>query len=346
MRYFKPEYLMLALAAVMLGGCSKDSDDTELEGNWMSLKAFFGSTRTEATGFVIGDSAYVGTGYQPDQNIFLKDFFVYDPKRDQWSIRAALPEAAAARSSAVGFAADGMGFLGTGNAGNNKWLNDFWRFDPKKNAWEPVKPFPGTARWGAVSFSLKKGNKDFGFVATGYDNSYMQDCWRYDPAADSWTEVNSVPNSKRRDASAFVINNKAYIVAGYNSLGNVNEVSIYDPESDNWTLSPRRTTNVSDDSYDDDYSSIVRSNGAAFVINNKAYLCTGDNSGSLMSSVWEYDPIPDQWTQKHDFEGFARSGAVGFTVGGKGYLCTGGSSGKAFDDNWVFDPLAEYNAND
>ena len=75
--------------------------------------------------------------------------------------------------------------------------------------------------------------------------------------------------------------------------------------SDFWRFDPSAATpwtqlrdiaNTSDDDYDDDYTSIVRSYGVSFVIDGKAYLTLGSTAGgSYYSNYWIYDPETDLW---------------------------------------------------
>lgn len=57
------------------------------------------------------------------------------------------------------------------------------------NAWAQKTNFGGTARWGAVGFSI--GNK--GYIGTGGEGSVPKnDFWEYDPTTDTWTQKASV----------------------------------------------------------------------------------------------------------------------------------------------------------
>jgi len=103
----------------------------------------------------------------------------------------------------------------------------------------------------------------------------------------------------------------------------------------------RRIANVSDDSYDDDYT-IVRSKAVAFVMNDKAYISTGEN-GSIYKDTWEYDFNADQWTKKTPFEGAARTAACAFGINNRGFVLLGKSSTYQFEDIREFFPDQEYN---
>ncbi len=148
------------------------------------------------------------------------------------------------------------------------------------------------------------------------------------------------PNAVR--AVAFVYNNAAYVVTGTNNGTLVNDFWKYDGTS--WT-ELRKIANISTDSYDDDYTDIVRSNAAAFVMGDTAFISTGENSGYI-SKTWAYIISNDTWIRRTAFEGAARSGAVGFAVKNRGYIVCGKSSSQYFDDVWEFHPDEAYNAND
>jgi N-acetylneuraminic acid mutarotase len=111
----------------------------------------------------------------------------------------------------------------------------------------------------------------------------------------------------------------------------------YDPTANTWTKKV-------DLDEDDDWS-IVRQNASSFVLDGKAYVFLGEQSGTL-SDVWEYDFAADTWTVKTDFEGAARVNAVSFTVGGKAILTTGQSGSYYLDDVWEFRPFEEYDEYD
>ncbi|MFX9089370.1 hypothetical protein ABTN55_19590, partial [Acinetobacter baumannii] len=89
------------------------------------------------------------------------------------------------------------------------------------------------------------------------------------------------------------------------------------------------------DSYDDDYTDIVRYNAIAFVINNasvpKGYLTCGQNGG-YTKKTWEYDFATDLWTRKTTYERAEREGGVGFAVKGRGFAGMGRNSSYFLDD--------------
>jgi N-acetylneuraminic acid mutarotase len=143
---------------------------------------------------------------------------------------------------------------------------------------------------------------------------------------------------------AFVINDKGYVCAGIENNTACSDFFEYDPSSDTWSQK-RSISNISDESFDDNYT-IIRNNAVAFVIDDKGYVATGTNNG-LKSDAWEYDPIEDLWIQRTNFEGSTRIGAVAFSTSDnkRGFVATGrngDNSNSYFDDIWELKPLDTY----
>lgn len=334
-------FLTLLILSAFLS-CSKSNIPYTQSGNWVTESQLNGPARSEAVVFVIGNFAYLGTGWD-GLNTRYTDFWRYDPTNNIWSQVTSMPNNTA-RSSAIAFTAGTKGYVGTGYDGFN-YLSDMYEFDPALSVWTKKSDYVGGPRYEAVAFGIG----EFGYVGTGFDGSNaLKDFYRYDPATDSWTDVGFSGN-KRYGAVTFTYNNKAYVVTGINSGTQVNDFWVYDPSlsSANWT-ELRHITNYSSDSYDDGYTNIIRNNGSAFVIGAFAYLSTGEY-GSYLTSTWEYDISQDLWTPKTPFEGPSTSGACGFNVGGFGYIGTGRSSpGQVGASDYLrqFQPDVVENPND
>lgn len=325
--------------------CNSDDED-DLIGNWVYVGDFEGIPRSSAVAVVLDEKAYVATGYNgEDDKERFNDIWEFDPATYNWRQRANMPDEALSRDGAVGFSAAGKVYLGTGyaqyveeNKTYTKKMNDFWEFDPDANSWTRIADFPGTARYGAVAFSIN----DKGYVGTGYDDYELKDFYRYDPATGTWTEpaeITSYPGAKRRDAVAFVIANKAYVCTGISNGDYKGDFYYYDPDANSWEKL-NHIEDATDYDFDDDYDDIVRTGGTAFVMGGKGYICTSGRGG-VGSSVWEYNPDTDLWAEKTSFEGGTRMDAVGFAINDIGYIATGRSSSYYFNDVFRFEPNAE-----
>jgi N-acetylneuraminic acid mutarotase len=339
MRYLN--VCFLGLAVLTLASCSSSEDTTKL-GNWVRRADYQGDARREAVSFVIGDTAYVGTGISNvDGGTVLNSFYKYDAVKDNWTMIASLTDVNDAtrnlgRSGASAFAAAGKGYVATGIDFDGRTLNDTWAYTPATNSWQSRADFPGAKRYWGVGFAIG----DMGYIGTGYDgNNNMSDFYKYNPNSDSWSPATALKD-KRRQATAFVIGDSAYVVAGTSTASSTDRMYVYSASNDIWN-EKARITNVTDETFDDDYTTIARYGAVAFVIKNKAYLATGSNA-----TTWEYDPINDRWTEKTAFDGASRTSAVGFSVLGRGFLGLGYSASTNLEDLYEFLPDAENDTND
>jgi N-acetylneuraminic acid mutarotase len=311
--------LLLLIFSFEILSCYEPCCDTgDNTGNWAKRTNFHGDGRSEAVAFTIGNYSYLGTGWSGG-NIRFGDFWKYDPAADKWEQVASMPQGTE-RSSAVGFSINGFGYCGTGYDGS-KYLNDFYKFDPVANKWIKLNSsFPGVPRYEAVAFCIN----DFGYVGTGFDGTNgLNDFYSYDPSADTWTNI-GFPGNKRYSAVAFTFNNQAFVVTGIDSGVMQTDFWMINPASDSakW-IQLRHISNYSSDAYDDGYTTIARSNAAAFVIGDKAYISTGEKNDTLVSYTWEYDFASDLWTGKTPFEGPNTTGAVGISANNRGFIATG-----------------------
>ncbi|MDQ2178264.1 galactose oxidase [Marinifilum sp. D714] len=328
--------LLIVLFALSLFFTSCGSDN-DLVGNWIKSSSFEGRARSGAVSFVIGDYAYVGTGY--DGKDALKTFYKYS-LQDGWSkVQNEFP--GAARREAVAFAANGKVYVGLGVNDDDERLGDFYEFDPSTDTWNTTAiDMTGgpSARQGAIAFSID----GVGYVGTGYgfqegeDRTNLKDFYKYDG---NWTKI-AYDGEKSRNSTAFVIDNKAYIVSGENSMKYVWE---YDPSKVSNTFNGWTRKEDLDD--DNNWEGVQRSGAVSFVINGKGYIATGRNSG-LSREVWEYDAANDRWDEKTSLESpevASRENAVAFSLNNRGFVTTGtvSGSGAYFDDTWEFNPTMD-----
>jgi len=350
MKHYTPPYLPLIVLCSALS-CEPSNVSPLQSGNWITRAQLNGSARSEAVSFVIGNIAYIGTGWDGLTTRFT-DFWKYDPVTDLWSEVSSMP--GPGRSSAIAFSVLGHGYVGTGFDGINI-LSDFYELDTAMNIWTRIADYPGGVRYEAVAFGL--GN--FGYAGTGFDgNNAQKDFYQYDPEKNLWNDI-GFSGFKRYGALTFTYNNKAYLATGVNLGVMQADFWQFDPSSagSKWTQL-RNISNTSTEAYDDLYTTIERTNGSAFVEGNHAFLSTGDNV-SNNNTTWEYS-FPDGngggdlWNQKTSFEGPPTTGAVGFSLaptqtGGGGFIATGRTSnGQASASDFLreFFPDQQENPND
>ena len=324
--------LFLSGVLFVLAGCTDSAEVTDdLLGEWYKKSSYEGVARSGAVGFVIDGKAYVGAGF--DGTSWRKDFYQYDPDKNNWFKIAEFP--GVGRSAAVAFAIDGRGYVGTGYDGTD-YLKDFYEYDPVSDTWTEIAPFAGSARFEAAAFAIDHR----GYVVTGFDGNYLKDMYAYDPQTNTWTQKSSHGGDKLINAFSFAIDGKGYLGGGMNNGVLNQEFWEYDPIDDLWVQKNDLREDDSDDDDNDAEYTIARTLAAAFVIDGKGYVCLGTRS-TLSDEVWEYNPSLDIWEKKTSFEGSAREASVGFSIGDRGYITTGRQSSFRYDDLWQFDPLAE-----
>ncbi|MBI4646452.1 MAG: immunoglobulin domain-containing protein, partial [Bacteroidia bacterium] len=189
------------------------------------------------------------------------------------------------------------------------------------NTWLQKADFGGTARSGAVGFSID--NK--GYIGTGHDGSgYKRDFWEYNPGTNTWTQKADFGGKARSGAVGFSISNKGYIGTGQDNSDYKKDFWEYDPINNIWIQKA-------------DFGGTAREWAIGFSIGNKGYIGTGYPN---LKDFWEYDPINNIWIQKADFGGTARWGAVGFSIGNKGYIGTGYQLNSPYysKDFWEYNP--------
>jgi len=330
----------------MLNIVSCGNSDDDLIGNWVSLYDVEPGGRSDAVSVSVNNIGYFGTGINTDNTVDrYRDWWKVDfsNKKPNYTKLDSIP--GVARSGAVAFAIGEDIYVGGGYDGEKR-LNDFYKYSITDGLWAQIDSFPGVARYGAVAFSVNGK----GYVGTGLANNYtyLNDFYCYDPLTSKWTKAGSFGGTKRYEAVVFVINDVAYLATGKKD-GYVSDFWKYNGTTNEWTQLRDIYNTDEDNSYDDDYDDIVRSQGVAFVSGEKGYekgyITTGGKGGSGRST-WEYDPATDLWNEKTSFEGVSRGGSVSFTINDYGYVLTGSTSSTYFSDIWRFDPNAEQDDTD
>jgi len=245
------------------------------------------STRSGAVAFSTDSKGYIGTGFTGI--LQLSDFYQYDPATNTWDTirslgRTSLADSicATSRSSAIAFAINNIGYVGSGWDGS--YTKDLYAYDPSTGDWTKKASLGGAKRMDATAFVIN----GLGYVLTGIDNgNFLVDFYAYDPNSDSWSQrrdiANTSPDSyddsydmKRIKAVGFTINGKGYLATGAtNSV--LNTIWEYDPATDFWT-------------YKTPFEGAARADAVAFVVDSTAFIATGANSGYYFDDIWAFHP--------------------------------------------------------
>lgn len=340
----KNYWFFLVLILPFLAACSKEQ--VKVLGNWEQGISSEAVERSGAVSFVIGEYAYVGLGIDKDGNE-LKDLWRYS-KSGKWSKLEDFP--GEPRLGAVAFVLNGYAYVGAGVKVETYkeeavYYNDFYRYTPgSKNPWVKVKSLPGNARRDAVSFTVQGK----AYVGTGEDANMrkLKDFYSFDGS--DWKKVDGFPGDARSGAIAFVVNEKAYVGLGVSNTYN-SDLLMFDPKTEKWE-SKRHTRDATKESFDNNYTSILRSNANCFNAKlpsgeERVYLVGGYWGGNLNTNCWEYNPNIDIWVEVNRMPSSSRMQAVSFNLDGQAYVGFGGVAKDQgiYSDLWKFMPGIELN---
>lgn len=229
-----------------------------------------------------------------------------------------------ARKDACGFSISNKGYVGTGDDGVRK--KDLWEYDQNTDTWTQKADMPtANGRDKACGFAI--GTK--GYIACGHDGSaYLNDCYEYDPAGNSWTAKANFTGSARQNATGYSIGTKGYVTCGYDGTDQKLDHYEFDPVANTWTARAN-------------FSGGKREKAVGFgCTNSRGYVGTGWDGSTRKRDWHEYNPVTNTWTQKGDFAGTQRTDACGFSIGSRGYLGCG-NDGSLKQDFWEYDPATD-----
>lgn len=215
--------------------------------SWSQISTFsapseYGTPRDGAVAFVLKGKAYVGLG----ENIKgrLDDFYEFNPKTNSWKevITQDGLRFPGKRSGAVAFAIGNFAYVGTGKAGINSIVGDFYKFsivehEGGRYPWDLAGGIP-VPRENAIAMVIG----DRAYVGTGLSENGVPlgDFYEYIPQNDSWGTIADFPGEPRYDAFAFSIwkdylsRGEGYVGGGRNDNGVLSNVFVYIPELNQW----------------------------------------------------------------------------------------------------------------
>jgi N-acetylneuraminic acid mutarotase len=193
--------------------------------------------------------------------------------------------------------------------------------------WLKAPPFEGSARSGAVSFSI--GETIYAGLGYGNDKEYFTDIYSFDLGAGTWSKIGTFPGVGRERAVAFSINGKGYVGLGFNNKLNTEELADFwefNPQTNGW----KQLKNFIDG---------PRYNAVAFASQAKGYVGGGFDGTDVRGDFYEYDPASDAWTKIATNPGEKKESGSVFTINGKVYYFGGKTSAGTYStDFWEFTP--------
>ncbi|MCW3076008.1 MAG: hypothetical protein JWO32_617 [Bacteroidetes bacterium] len=292
---------------------------------WFQLADLPGAQRDDGVGAVIGNEAFFGTG--SNGSGLENSFYKLNLSSNTWSAIASMP-AGSNRQYASAFAYSNYLFVscGIGNAG--AVFSDTYRYDAALNTWTTAASKPGTAVWGAASFTL--GSKAYVFGGKYANSAGSDEVWEYDMIANTWIQKNNFPFGARWRASAAVLTNTAYVIFGLDNTGTGafrKEIYKYIQVTDTWL----KVADIPQPNRGRAYSSMQ-------TINNKLIIFGGlDTLNNYYNDSWFFDEI-NGFVQGPALPSFGRKGGMACASGNKFYYSCGiNITNTRLKETWLLD---------
>jgi N-acetylneuraminic acid mutarotase len=246
--------------------------------------------------------------------------------------KASIPNSG--RSSAVGFAINGKGYVALGRTGTRLgFLNDCWEYDPTLNTWAAKADFPGIGRVKAIAAVVDS----IAYVGLGFSNNgvyqnvgYLKDFWMFDPKKNVWSQKKDFPGTSTDACVSFVYRNEIYVGAGFDGMAAKSDFWRYTPATDSWTQLSGFTGKARS-------GAVICTNG------ERVFFGTGFVNQNL-NDWWEYFPTTDSWIKVKSIPDKGRVDAVTLSLNNHFYVSTGRFFGGTLTGGHVMADILEYNA--
>lgn len=263
---------------------------------WNQLSDFPGTQRDDGTSFVIGNTAYCGTGNLP-WGVGTIDFYAFDMNTELWSSIASLP-VGEERQYACGFSDDTHGYI-FGGYNTGTFFGDLWQYNPLTNTWTERTAIPADARSASACFVI--GDTAYLVCGKTASNYAINEVWAYNMSNDSWEQKNNFPFGNRWRSSGASSPTKGYLIFGKDeTLSYEESLYEYNPITDSWTLLntfplPGRT-----------HSSLQYFNDDLLIV--AGY----DSLGNSHNDFWKYDIANNNWVQLNSIPAIERRAGMCF----------------------------------
>jgi hypothetical protein len=164
-----------------------------------------------------------------------------------------------------------------------------------------------------------------GYCTWSCSPTYHSRVDEFDPVTNTWSVKTSMPTA-RSGSVAITLNDKIYVVGGYNSGGYLSANEEFDPVNNAWTSKASMPT--------------PRSYAGGGSVGGGVYVIGGYNSNGTLSVNEEYNPSTNSWTSRAALPAARYSPASG-VAGGRIYIIGGSSTNTNYEysppptDTWA-----------
>jgi len=305
------QYLYIALC-LLLAACSKQPEIALTVSRCAPMPD---GGRASACACVLDGKAYIFAG-RDTAGTYRNDLWQYDSQTDTWNNLGATP--LIARVNATMVAAGGKIYAGLGyskqKAYNDKgYQRDWWEYTPATGEWKQLAQYP-TANTVAATSYVADGAI---YTLFGFGYGYTKDVYRYDIAADTWTNIEITQprawlNFGGRGA---MCNGRLYFGLGYR-MDNLTQWYEVDLPTDTWQQRcslPGKGRELAACAADNDH---------VYVFGGRHF--AGEmTGGEIFDTYLRYAPEKDSWEWCGQMPCGRAENQVAFCINGKVYFGLG-----------------------
>ena len=197
---------------------------------------------------------------------------------------------------------------------------------PDLSSWTLAANYPLVIESPAVT-----SDGTYAYSAGGFAGGATNAVYRYDPAANAWVPLATMPTGAYDAGIAYAANtNKIYVFGGVDPGGNVLVTTqIYDIVSNTWTMGASLP----------DPAGRYFPSAVYYGANGKIYVMGGFDGATFseQSQTWEYDPVANTWNTTRANIPVAMAGAGYSIVGQFIYLAGHWNGGLGSTDHYRYD---------
>jgi hypothetical protein len=185
-------------------------------------------------------------------------------------------------------------------------------------SWTLAATFPG----GVMESPAVASDGTYAYAAGGYNGSPTNGMYRYDPAANTWLTLATMPVALYDARAAYAPNtNSVYVFGGYDGGSVISSNYRYDIATGTWSgMAPMPAARI--------WPNVA-------YVGGKIYVISGLDSGfNDTAQTWEYDPVANSWNTARANDPAGQGGATTSVNGGFIYVAGGfGGGGGATTHN-------------
>ena len=303
-------------------------DNSTIAGTWEYTESMSERRIWHSATILNDDKIIIAGGFNSNgSNLnYLSSCEVFDPFTCTWNNTGSLNNARPNHKAVL--LSNGMVLVVGGHAGGTNFLSSCELFNPNYGTWTITD-----------DMSYKRENHTLTILNSGevlvsggyyYDNNYIRhwlsSCEIYDTLTNTWSEINSMNNSRSIHTSSLLQNGKVLVTGGEG--GNSYELSsceIFDPSTGNWTFTGSLNT--------------PRFYHTATVLENGKILVIGGWKDNYLYSCEIYDPDTGVWSYTGSMN-IARSRHTAVLLPSGGVLVSGGYNDNSLSSCEVYDPIS------